>query len=108
MKSSLEEHSLELRVKAATEAESACQQRLSFAEAELEELRAKVDASERFVFCSREQCYVYKLEQLIVVDSFNETYLKTLMLFLKLYLVPSLVFYSYMNYHYLMGSSVSL
>ena len=76
LKSSLEEHSLELRVKAATEAEAACQQRLSFAEAELEELRAKVDASERFVFCSREQCYVYKLEQLIVVDYFNSTYLK--------------------------------
>ncbi|KAJ1296727.1 hypothetical protein BS78_01G324600 [Paspalum vaginatum] len=49
LRSSLEEHSLELRVKAANEAEAACQQRLSFAEAELEELRANVDASERDV-----------------------------------------------------------
>jgi hypothetical protein len=45
----LEEHNLELRVKAANEAETACQQRLSIAEAELEDLRAKVDASERLV-----------------------------------------------------------
>jgi hypothetical protein len=58
LRSSLEEHSLELRVKAASEAEAACQQRLSFAEAELEELRAKVDASERLAFCSKRQLIV--------------------------------------------------
>lgn len=50
LKNALDEHSLELRVKAAKEAEAACEQRLSAAEAELEDLRAKVDASERFVF----------------------------------------------------------
>lgn len=43
----LDEHSLELRVKAAKEAEAACQQRLSAAEAEISDLRAKLDASER-------------------------------------------------------------
>ncbi|XP_056175934.1 E3 ubiquitin-protein ligase BRE1-like 2 isoform X3 [Syzygium oleosum] len=47
LKNALEEHSLELRVKAANEAEVACQQRLSAAEAEIAELRAKLDASER-------------------------------------------------------------
>ncbi|XP_057441705.1 E3 ubiquitin-protein ligase BRE1-like 2 isoform X2 [Lotus japonicus] len=47
LKNALDEHSLELRVKAAKEAEAACEQRLSAAEAELEDLRAKVDASER-------------------------------------------------------------
>jgi E3 ubiquitin-protein ligase BRE1 len=45
----LDEHSLELRVKAANEAEAACQQRLSATEAEIAELRAKLDASERLV-----------------------------------------------------------
>ncbi|KAL3719803.1 hypothetical protein ACJRO7_004736 [Eucalyptus globulus] len=47
LRSALEEHNLELRVKAANEAEVACQQRLSAAEAEIAELRAKLDASER-------------------------------------------------------------
>ncbi|XP_030524209.1 E3 ubiquitin-protein ligase BRE1-like 2 isoform X2 [Rhodamnia argentea] len=47
LRNALEEHSLELRVKAANEAEVACQQRLSAAEAEIAELRAKLDASER-------------------------------------------------------------
>ncbi|XP_058108518.1 E3 ubiquitin-protein ligase BRE1-like 2 isoform X2 [Magnolia sinica] len=49
LKSALDEHSLELRVKAANEAEAACQQRLSAAEAEIVDLRAKLDASERQV-----------------------------------------------------------
>lgn len=48
LQNALEEHSLELRVKAANEAEAACQQRLSAAEAEIADLRAKLDASERF------------------------------------------------------------
>ncbi|OMO57925.1 Zinc finger, RING-type [Corchorus olitorius] len=43
------DNSLELRVKAANEAEAACQERLSVAEAEIAELRAKLDASERDV-----------------------------------------------------------
>lgn len=47
LKTLLDEHSLELRVKAANEAEAACQQRLSTAEAEIAELQAKLDASER-------------------------------------------------------------
>ncbi|XWS71040.1 hypothetical protein CRYUN_Cryun03dG0102700 [Craigia yunnanensis] len=46
LKNALDEHSLELRVKAANEAEAACQERLSVAEAEIAELRAKLDASE--------------------------------------------------------------
>lgn len=45
----LSEHSLELRVKAAKEAEAACHLRLSTAEAEIAELRLKLDASERSV-----------------------------------------------------------
>ncbi|XWS73440.1 hypothetical protein CRYUN_Cryun02cG0129000 [Craigia yunnanensis] len=47
LKNALDEHSLELRVKAANEAEAACQERLSVAEAEIAELRAKMDAFER-------------------------------------------------------------
>lgn len=50
LRNALEEHSLELRVKAANEAEAACQQRLSAAEAEIADSRAKLDASERFFF----------------------------------------------------------
>lgn len=46
----MNEHDLELRVKAANEAEAACQQRLSAAEAEIAELRAELDASDRFLF----------------------------------------------------------
>ncbi|XP_051113494.1 E3 ubiquitin-protein ligase BRE1-like 2 isoform X2 [Andrographis paniculata] len=49
LKSALDEHSLELRVKAAYEAEAACHQRLSVAEAEIAELRAELDASDRDV-----------------------------------------------------------
>ncbi|KAH6829801.1 histone mono-ubiquitination 2 [Perilla frutescens var. hirtella] len=49
LRNALEEHGLELRVKAAYEAEAACQQRLSVAEAEMAELRAELDTSERDV-----------------------------------------------------------
>ncbi|KAM4084580.1 hypothetical protein ACB094_08G143500 [Castanea mollissima] len=49
LRNALDEHSLELRVKAANEAEAACQQRLSAAEAEIADLRVKLDASERDV-----------------------------------------------------------
>ncbi|KAL8529090.1 hypothetical protein ACS0TY_006526 [Phlomoides rotata] len=49
LRNALEENSLELRVKAAYEAEAACQQRLSVAEAEMAELRAELDTSERDV-----------------------------------------------------------
>ncbi|XP_028794686.1 E3 ubiquitin-protein ligase BRE1-like 2 [Neltuma alba] len=47
LKNALDEHSLELRVKAANEAEAAYEQRLSAAEAEIEDLRSKLEASER-------------------------------------------------------------
>ncbi|KAK9122644.1 hypothetical protein Sjap_012246 [Stephania japonica] len=50
LSNALDEHSLELRVKAANEAESACQQRLYAAESEIADLRAKLDALERDVF----------------------------------------------------------
>lgn len=49
LRSALDEHSLELRVKAANEAEAACQERLSAAESELADLRVKLDVSEREV-----------------------------------------------------------
>ena len=48
LKKALDEHSLELRVKAANEAEAACQQRLAAAEAEIAEHRRRLDDSERF------------------------------------------------------------
>lgn len=50
LKNALDEHSLELRVKAANETEAACQNRLSAAEAEIAQLRAELEASQRFVF----------------------------------------------------------
>jgi len=48
LKHALDEHNLELRVKAANEAEAACQQRLAAAEAEIADLRVRLDATERF------------------------------------------------------------
>jgi len=45
LQSALDEHSLELRVKAANEAEAACQQKLTAVEAEIAELRQNLDAS---------------------------------------------------------------
>jgi E3 ubiquitin-protein ligase BRE1 len=48
LKLALDEHSLELRVKAANEAEAVCQQRLTAAEAEIAELRQRLDALDRF------------------------------------------------------------
>lgn len=49
LKSSLDEHNLELRVKTANEAEAISQQMLAAAEAEIAELRQKLEASKRFV-----------------------------------------------------------
>ena len=49
LKNALDEHGLELRVKAAYEAEDACKLRLSTAEAELADLRSQIDSSERSV-----------------------------------------------------------
>lgn len=56
LRNALDEHGLELRVKAANEAEAACQQRLSAAEAEITDLRAKLDASDRFIH-NAPKCY---------------------------------------------------
>lgn len=50
LKSSLDEHNLELRVKTANEAEARSQQRLATAEAEIVDLRQKLDASKRLTF----------------------------------------------------------
>lgn len=47
LKSSLDEHKLELRVKTANEAEAISQQRLAAAEAEIADLRQKLEASKR-------------------------------------------------------------
>ncbi|KAL5232002.1 hypothetical protein ABZP36_030778 [Zizania latifolia] len=58
----LDEHNLELRVKAANEAEYACHQRLSIAEVELEDLRAKVDTSERDVLKLKESIRIKEAE----------------------------------------------
>ncbi|XP_042511746.1 E3 ubiquitin-protein ligase BRE1-like 1 [Macadamia integrifolia] len=49
LKSSLDEHSLELRVKAANEAEAISQQRLAAAEAEIADLRQKFEASGSYI-----------------------------------------------------------
>ncbi|KAM3354353.1 hypothetical protein ACQJBY_025182 [Aegilops geniculata] len=62
LRTSLEEHSLELRVKAANEAEAACQRRLCIAEAELEELSTDVDASERDVLELKEAIRIKEAE----------------------------------------------
>lgn len=48
LKSSLDERNLELRVKTANEAEAISQQRLAEAEAEIAEMRQKLEASKRF------------------------------------------------------------
>lgn len=48
LKSSLDERNLELRVKTANEAEAISQQRLAAAEAEIAEMRQKLEASKRF------------------------------------------------------------
>lgn len=50
LNSSLDEHSLELRVKTANEAEAISQQRLATAEAEIADLRQKLEASKRDIF----------------------------------------------------------
>ncbi|KAI5061234.1 hypothetical protein GOP47_0023739 [Adiantum capillus-veneris] len=47
LKTAFDEHSLELKVKEAIEAEAASQQKLATAEAEIAELRQRIDASDR-------------------------------------------------------------
>lgn len=57
LKSSLDEHNLELRVKSANEAEAISQQRLAAAEAEIADSRQKLEASKRFRLNSRFSFY---------------------------------------------------
>ncbi|KAL7116262.1 hypothetical protein ACP275_04G231700 [Erythranthe tilingii] len=62
LRNALEEHSLELRVKAAYEAESACQQRLCLAEAEMAKLRAELDGADRDVLEVKEAIAIKEAE----------------------------------------------
>ena len=52
LKSCLDEQNLELRVKTANEAEAISQQRLAAAEAEIADLRQRMEASKRLKFTS--------------------------------------------------------
>lgn len=61
MKSSLDEHNLELRVKTANEAEATSQQRLATAETEIADLRQKLEASKRLITIS-----VKSLQKIII------------------------------------------
>lgn len=62
LRNALDEHGLELRIKAANDAEAAYQQRLSAAEAEIADLRGKLDASERDVFELKEAVKIKESE----------------------------------------------
>ncbi|CAA6671817.1 unnamed protein product [Spirodela intermedia] len=73
LKSSLDEHSLELRVKAANEAEALSQQRLATAEAEIAELRQKLEVSAREIVklsdvlkskCEEGEAYLSEIESI--------------------------------------------
>ncbi|XP_078428745.1 histone mono-ubiquitination 1 isoform X2 [Wolffia australiana] len=73
LKSSLDEHKLELRVKAANEAEALSQQRLANAEAEIAELRQKLDSSTREILhlrdvlkskCEEGEAYLSEIESI--------------------------------------------
>jgi len=52
LKSSLDEHNLELRVKKANEAEARSQQKLAAGEAEIADMRQKLEESKRLVYAS--------------------------------------------------------
>lgn len=56
LKSSLDEHSLELRVKTANEAEARSQQTLAAAEAEIADMIHKLEAAKRSISCSAFSC----------------------------------------------------
>ncbi|VVB00218.1 unnamed protein product [Arabis nemorensis] len=62
LKNVLDEHFLELRVKAANETETACQERLAKAKAEIAELRTQLDLSEREVLELKEGIKVKEQE----------------------------------------------
>nr|XP_024399175.1 E3 ubiquitin-protein ligase BRE1-like 2 isoform X3 [Physcomitrium patens] len=59
----LDEHSLELRVKEANEAEAACQQKLAAVEAEIAELRQSLEASYRVAHDLKEKLHNKKDEE---------------------------------------------
>lgn len=59
LKSSLDEHTLELRVKTANEAEAISQQRLAAAEAEIADLRQKFEDSKRYTFLMWSNCFLF-------------------------------------------------
>lgn len=56
LKSSLDEHNMEIRVKTAIEEEALSQQRLAAAEAEIADLREKCKSSERLNFMCLSLC----------------------------------------------------
>lgn len=62
LQSALDEHNLELRVKAAIEAEAACQQKLTAVEADIAELRQSLEASVRVALDLREALQAKKEE----------------------------------------------
>lgn len=69
LKSSLDEQSLELRVKTAIEAEAISQQRLAAAEAEIADMRQKLEAFKRLIFafdigCG--ECFTIPMDLLII------------------------------------------
>lgn len=77
LKSALQENSLELRVKAANEAEAACQERFIVAEAETAELRQRLDAAERYVIEINEAVKVKSEERdgyLIEIETIGQAY----------------------------------
>lgn len=68
LRNALDEHGLELRVRAAYEAEAAYQQRLSVAEAEIAELRAELEASERDVLELKEAMNIKEGESALYIS----------------------------------------
>ncbi|CAI9774463.1 unnamed protein product [Fraxinus pennsylvanica] len=68
LRNALDEHGLELRVRAAYEAEAAYQQRLSVADAEIAELRAELEASERDVLELKEAINIKEGESALYIS----------------------------------------
>ncbi|XP_022890676.1 E3 ubiquitin-protein ligase BRE1-like 2 isoform X4 [Olea europaea var. sylvestris] len=68
LKNALDEHGLELRVRAAYEAEAAYQQRLSVAEAEIAELRTELEASDRAVLELKEVINIKERESALYIS----------------------------------------
>ncbi|KAL2557128.1 E3 ubiquitin-protein ligase [Forsythia ovata] len=68
LRNALDEHGLELRVRAAYEAEAAYQQRLSVAEAEIAELRAELEASDRDVLELKEAINIKEGESALYIS----------------------------------------